>query len=291
MADITPQMVKELREMTGAGMGDCKKALVEAEGDPKKAIEILRKKGAASASARAGRVANEGLIYTKTSPDFKKSIIIEINCETDFVSRNEEFIKYFTLLRDAYFDNNVNTVEDLLKLKVGNDTLESLHNEILAKFGEKIQIRRMGKLTVDNGWIDEYMHTGNKLAVLAVFEGASNPTPLAKSLAHDITMQIAAMNPKFVDRSEVNSATLENEKKLYAQQAIDEGKKPEIAEKIAQGKLEKYFSEFCLLEQSFVKDSNKVVGDVLKEISKEMGTDLKIKSFYRYFLGESEDNI
>ncbi|MCE5304879.1 MAG: translation elongation factor Ts [Chloroherpetonaceae bacterium] len=291
MADITPQMVKELREMTGAGMGDCKKALVEAEGDPKKAIEILRKKGAASASARAGRVANEGLIYTKTSPDLKKSIIIEINCETDFVSRNEEFIKYFTLLRDAYFDNNVNTVEDLLKLKVGNDTLESLHNEILAKFGEKIQIRRMGKLTVDNGWIDEYMHTGNKLAVLAVFEGASDPTPLAKSLAHDITMQIAAMNPKFVDRSEVNSATLENEKKLYAQQAIDEGKKPEIAEKIAQGKLEKYFSEFCLLEQSFVKDSNKVVGDVLKEISKEMGKDLKIKVFYRYFLGESEDNI
>jgi len=291
MAEITPQMVKELREMTGAGMGDCKKALVEAEGNTKEAIEILRKKGAASASNRAGRVANEGLIFTKTSPDLKKAVIIEINCETDFVSRNEEFIKYVSLLRDAYFENDVNSLDELLKLKIGSDTIESLHNEILAKFGEKIQIRRLEKLTVENGWIDEYMHTGNKLAVLAVFEGASNPTPAAKSLAHDITMQIAAMNPKFIDRSQIDQSTLENEKKLYTQQAIDEGKKPEIAEKIAQGKLEKYFSEFCLLEQAFVKDSSKVVGDILKEISNEMGVEIKITSFRRYFLGESEDKL
>ena len=291
MAEITPQMVKELRDMTGAGMGDCKKALVEAEGNTKEAIEILRKKGAASASNRSGRVANEGLIFTKTSPDLKKAIIIEINCETDFVSRNEEFVKYVSLLRDAYFENNVKSVDELLHLKVGEDTIESLHNEILAKFGEKIQIRRLEKLTVENGWIDEYMHTGNKLAVLAIFEGASNPSQAARSLSHDITMQIAAMNPKFVDRSKVDQATLDNEKKLYAQQAIDEGKKPDIAEKIAQGKLEKYFTEFCLVEQAFVKDSSKVVSDVLNEISKEMGTDIKITSFKRYLLGESEDTL
>ena len=290
MVEVTPQMVKELREKTGAGIGDCKKALVEANGDTKEAVEILRKKGAASASNRAGRVAKEGLIYTKTSADLKKAIIIEVNCETDFVSRNEEFVKYVSLLRDAFFDSNVNTVDELLKLKVGDDTIESIHNEILAKFGEKIQIRRFDKLTVENGWIDEYMHTGNKLAVLAVFEGASNPTPLAKSLSHDITMQIAAMNPKFIDRSQVNHSTLENEKNIYIQQAIDEGKKPEIAEKIALGKLEKYFSEFCLLEQQFVKDGDKTVGDVLKEICNEMGTEIKIKAFRRYLLGESEED-
>lgn len=287
MADITPQMVKELRDMTGAGMGDCKKALVEANGDFKEAIEILRKKGAASAAKRAAKEAKEGLVLTKISDDLKKAVIIEINCETDFVSRNEQFVKYVETVRDAYFNNDkAINLDDILKTNVGNDTVEGIHNEILAKFSENIQIRRFAKVIVDNGFIVDYMHNGNKLGVLLVFEGATEVTDKAIQLSRDIAMQVASMNPRFVDRSQVDQTTLAKEKEIYTQVAIDEGKKPEIAERIAQGKLDKFFTEFCLVEQSFVKDSSKVVGDVVKEISNELNKDVKVKSFIRYFLGE-----
>lgn len=289
MADITPQMVKDLREMTGAGMGDCKKALVDANGDMKEAIEILRKKGAASAAKRATKEAKEGIVITKTSDDYKKACIVEVNCETDFVARNEEFIKYVETVMNAYFDNDVEKVEDLMKVKVGDDTLEGLHNEILAKFSENIGIRRFEKFTIENGYIVDYIHAGSKLAVLLEFEGATEINEKAKSLSRDIAMQVAAMNPRFVDRSYVNQETLDKEKEIYTQVAISEGKKPEIAEKIAQGKLDKFFSEFCLVEQAFVKEPNKVVADVVAEISKELGKDVKIKSFRRYFLGESTE--
>jgi elongation factor Ts len=290
MTDITPQMVKELREMTGAGMGDCKKALVDSNGDFKEAVEILRKKGAATAAKRAAKAAKEGLIFTKTSDDYKKSVITEINCETDFVARNEQFIAYVETVRDAYFHNdNANTYDDIMQTKVNNDTIGGIHNEILAKFSENIRLRRFEKVFVDNGYIVDYMHAGNKLGVLVVFEGASEITETAKSLSRDIAMQIAAMNPRFIDRSQVNQDILNKEKEIYLQVALDEGKKPEIAEKIAQGKLDKFFTEFCLLEQTFVKDSNKVVADVVKEISKELGKEVKIKNFVRYYLGESSE--
>lgn len=283
-------MVKELREMTGAGMGDCKKALVDSNGDFKEAVEILRKKGAATAAKRAAKAAKEGLIFTKTSDDYKKSVITEINCETDFVARNEQFIAYVETVRDAYFHNdNANTYDDIMQTKVNNDTIGGIHNEILAKFSENIRLRRFEKVFVDNGYIVDYMHAGNKLGVLVVFEGASEITETAKSLSRDIAMQIAAMNPRFIDRSQVNQDILNKEKEIYLQVALDEGKKPEIAEKIAQGKLDKFFTEFCLLEQTFVKDSNKVVADVVKEISKELGKEVKIKNFVRYYLGESSE--
>lgn len=289
MAEITPQMVKDLREMTGAGMGDCKKALVEANGDMKEAIEILRKKGAASAAKRATREAKEGIVTTKTSDDYKKACILEVNCETDFVARNEEFIKYVETVRDAYFNNDVDSLESLMKVKVGDDTIEGIHNEILAKFSENIGIRRFEKLTTENGYIVDYIHSGSKLAVLVEFEGASEINEKVKALSRDIAMQIAAMNPRFVDRSQVKQEILDKEKEIYIQVAISEGKKPEIAERIAQGKLDKFFSEFCLLEQAFVKEPNKVVADVVKEISAELGKDIKIKSFRRYLLGESAE--
>lgn len=289
MAEITPQMVKDLREMTGAGMGDCKKALVEANGDMKEAIEILRKKGAASAAKRATREAKEGIVTTKTSDDYKKACILEVNCETDFVARNEEFIKYVETVRDAYFNNDVDSLESLMKVKVGDDTIEGIHNEILAKFSENIGIRRFEKLTTENGYIVDYIHSGSKLAVLVEFEGASEINEKVKALSRDIAMQIAAMNPRFVDRSQVNQEILDKEKEIYIQVAISEGKKPEIAERIAQGKLDKFFSEFCLLEQAFVKEPNKIVADVVKEISAELGKDVKIKSFRRYLLGESAE--
>jgi elongation factor Ts len=287
MADITPQMVKELREMTGAGMGDCKNALVESNGDVKEAIEILRKKGAASAAKRASKAAKEGLILTKTSPENNKAVIVEVNCETDFVARNEQFIKYVETVRDIYFENDIKSVDELMGIPVNSDTVQGLHNEILAKFSENINLRRYDKVSAENGYIVDYIHGGSKLAVLVEFEGAQNPSEVAKAKSREIAMQIAAMNPRFVDRSEVDQTTLNKEKEIYTQVALDEGKKPEIAERIAQGKLDKFFSEFCLNEQSFVKDGSKVVGDVVKEISAEIGSDVKIKSFRRFALGEA----
>jgi elongation factor Ts len=289
MANITPQMVKDLREMTGAGMGDCKNALVEANGDTKEAIEILRKKGAASAAKRASKSAKEGLVYTKTNAENNKAVIVEVNCETDFVARNEEFIKYVETLRDAYFANDVKTIDELMLVPVNNDTVQGIHNEILAKFSENISLRRYEKLCSDNGFIVDYIHGGSKLAVLVEFEGSSNLTETAKVKSREIAMQIAAMNPRFVDRSEVDQTTLNKEKEIYTQVALDEGKKPEIAERIAQGKLDKFFSEFCLNEQTFVKDGNKIVADVVKEIGNEIGADVKIKSFRRFALGESTE--
>lgn len=287
MTNITPQMVKELREMTGAGMGDCKNALVEANGDKKEAIEILRKKGAASAAKRASKAANEGLVLTKTSPDYNKAVIVEVNCETDFVARNEEFVKYVETVRDAYFANDVKSIDDLMNVSVNSDTILGKHNEILAKFSENISLRRYDKISTNNGYIVDYIHGGNKLAVLVEFEGTSKISENAKNKSREIAMQIAAMNPRFVDRSEVDSQTLAKEKEIYTQVAIDEGKKPEIAERIAQGKLDKFFSEFCLNEQAFVKNPNLIIRDVLKEISTELGSEIKVKSFRRFALGEA----
>lgn len=287
MVEITAQMVKELRNKTGAGMGDCKKALVEAEGDINSANEILRKKGAATVAKRADRSANEGLVLSRTSEDGKKAIIVEINSETDFVAKNAEFISFSHIVADALINNAVNNIDELMNVKVGFETLLGLYNEILAKFGEKIQIRRFETINTD-GFVTDYVHAGSKLAVL-VEANTPNFTDEGKKVLRDIAMQIAAMNPIFVDRSVVTQAHIDKEIEIYTEQAIAEGKKPEIAVKIANGKLDKFYQEQCLVEQTFVKDPSKNINDVVKGISTEMGTDVKIKSFRRYFLGESLD--
>lgn len=285
MSEITPQMVKTLREKTGAGMADCKKALVDANGDMNEAIEILRKKGAASAAKRADRVASEGIIATRLSDDRKLAAIVEVNCETDFVARNAEFESYVNKVADALLGNEINNVDELMKIKVNGDTIEGIHNEILAKFGEKIDIRRFERIKSE-GTIATYNHAGNKLAVV-IEVSAPNLNDTAFALLRDIAMQIAAMNPQFIDRNDVDQATLAKEKEIYVQQAIDSGKPADIADRIATGKLEKFYQEQCLVEQSFVKDPNKTVNDVVKEISNIAGCEVKILSFRRYLLGEN----
>lgn len=284
MAEITAQMVKSLRDKTAAGMADCKKALVEADGDMELAIEILRKKGAASASKRADRAANEGIIATRLSADGKTIAVVEVVCETDFVARNEDFVVYVNKVADALRDNEVASTDELMKIKVGNDSIEGLHSEILAKFSEKIEIRRFEKMHT-KGIFTDYIHLGSKLAVI-VEVSADKLSDKSLASVRDIAMQIAAMNPQFVDRSEVNNEILAKEKEIYKQQAIDSGKKEDIAEKIAEGKLEKFYEEQCLVEQAFVKDSKKTVGDVVKEIAADFGSDVKVVSFRRFFLGE-----
>jgi elongation factor Ts len=285
MADISAAMVKELRDKTGAGMADCKKALVDADGDLNLAVDVLRKKGAASAAKRADKSANEGMIVALTNPDGKTGAIVEINCETDFVARNAEFIDYVNTVANAYLENSVNNADELYKLTHNGIVIENLHNEILAKFSEKIEARRLDRW-VTNGFITAYIHAGNKLAVL-IDVSADNLNNEAQQLVRDIAMQIAAMNPQFVNRTQVDTTTLEKEIEIYKQQALEQGKKEEIAEKIAQGRLEKFYSESCLIEQAFVKDPSMTITDVLKKISEITGSEVSVNRFLRYSLGES----
>lgn len=282
MAEITAQMVKELRDKTAAGMADCKKALVEAEGDMDKAVEILRKKGAASAAKRADRNAKEGVICAMISDDNKTGVLVEINCETDFVAKNQDFVDYATTVAKAYLNNEAKDVEALMNVKVGNDSVADLHNGILAKFSEKIEVRRMHKINT-NGFLSAYNHFDKKLGVL-VEANLASPCDASKTAVHDIALQIAAMNPVSIDRSSVSEEKIQKELEIYKEIAINEGKKPEMAENIAKGKLNKFFQESVLLEQVFAKDNTKKVSEVLAEAN----ADLKIVSFTRYALGEEE---
>lgn len=283
MADITPQMVKDLREKTGAGMADCKKALSETNGDMNAAIEYLRKKGAAAAAKRTDRTANEGMIATRISDDAKTAAYVEVTCETDFVSRNEGFTSYVESLADVLFANNPSTLEEFMALPMGSITVQDAHNEILAKFSEKIDINRFEKRNTD-GSFTVYTHGGSKLVVVVEIS-ASNLSDSSKASVKDIAMQIAAMNPQFLDRSSVDTATLEKEIEIYKEQAIQEGKNPEIAAKVAQGRVEKFYKESCLVEQAFVKDTKMTISDVVAQIAKDSGVDAKIVAFSRIAIG------
>lgn len=281
---ITPQMVKELREGTGAGMADCKKALEETQGNFDEAVEYLRKKGAASAAKRADKEANEGLIVTVSNDNNTKTALVVVTCETDFVAKNQEYVDYVTTVATSLLNNNVNSIADLLKVKVGKDSVEDLHNSILAKFSEKIDIAKI-EVYETTGYVESYIHGGSKLGVLLELS-SSKLNDGAKQLVKDIAMQIAAMQPVAVDRTGVSTDTLDKEIEIYKEQAILEGKKPEIAERVALGKVEKFYKENCLIEQVFVKDSKKSVSDVLAEISKEIGDEVKINRFVRIAIGE-----
>lgn len=277
---ISAQMVKELRDKTGAGMADCKKALDETQGDMQLAVEYLRKKGAASVSKRSDRAANEGLALALTSADGKTGSLVEVNCETDFVGRNAEFVEFAHAISRAVLATGEADGDALWNFSLDSKTLGNLRDEILAKFNEKIELRR-AKYFTTSGTLVGYNHAGNKLAVMLEMSVASANDAQA-GLMRDISMQIAAMNPLYVDRAQVKSDALDKEIEIYKEQAVNEGKSAEIAERIAKGRVEKYYQENCLVEQSFVKDSAKTVGDVVKDI----GADAKVVSFHRYFLGE-----
>lgn len=280
MANITPQMVKDLRTKTGAGMGDCKKALTETDGDMTTAIEYLRKKGAASAAKRADKTATEGKIFIKTSDNLKTGVMVEVNCETDFVGMNDDFLKFVDIIGNTVLNGNYKSFEEMKKVEIEGSTVEGLYNDILAKFSEKIEVRRIHKIETD-GSVVSYLHSNGKLGVLLEL---SNNTLEGDALgyAKDITMQIAAMNPSFIDRSGVKQETLDKEIEIYRTQAIESGKKEEIADRIAHGRVEKFYGESCLVEQQFVKDGKKVVSDILKAIA----DDTKVKAFVRFNLGE-----
>ena len=275
MSTISKDDVLNLREKTSAGLIDCKRALVDSGGDMEEAISILRKKGVASAAKKAGRDAGEGIISQNISDDRKKGVLVEVNCETDFVAKNEDFISFSSevaaeLLSDPSVD------------------LEEKRTEQVAKIGENIRISRFEVLEpAGNGLVESYVHTGSKVAVLISLSSDSEDNINANSvveMARDLCMHIAATSPVCVSREDVPTDLVEKEKDIALAQA--EGKPPQAIEKIVQGKLDKYFSTSCLLEQPFVKNPDQTISQFVELVSKEAGLKLKVEKFIRFQVGE-----
>ncbi len=276
---VTSEMVKKLRDKTGAGMMDCKKALDESNGDMDLAIEILRKKGAATAAKRSDKAANEGIVVSKLSADAKRGVIVEVNCETDFVARGNDFVEFANSIAAIVFEKSPASAEALLALPHPNGkTVSDALTELVGKIGERTEIKRFTIVNSQNGFMESYIHMGSKLGVLVELSTEFSPT--TKTLARDIAMQVAAMNPSVVARENVKKELIEKELEIYRQQAKNEGKPDQIADKIAQGRLEKYYQEVVLLEQSFIKDAGKTIKDLLSG-------GISVKQFIRYQLGET----
>ncbi len=286
MAAISLQLIKELREKTGAGFADCKSALEAANGDLQAAIEYLRQRGAVLAAKRADRVAREGVVLAATSDDGRKAVLLELNCETDFVARTEEFLRFAESIVQALLEHDIGSEAELWHSTIGGKTLGDLRDEMAAKIGEKIQLRRYHVLKSD-GYFAAYVHAGNRLAAVVEVAPSQLPQEL-RILARDLAMQVAAMQPEFVRREDIPTELFERELELHRQQALSEGKTPEVAERIARGRVEKFFQERCLLEQAYIRDPNRTVGEVIAEAAQRVGTALEVRRFWRYFLGETE---
>lgn len=272
---ITAQMVKELREKTGAGMMDCKKALTETNGDMEKAIDWLREKGMAKAAKKADRIAAEGT--TLIEVDGNTAVILEVNSETDFVAKNEGFKTLVKELADHLLKHKPATVEEALQQKMDNGaTVEEHINAAIAKIGEKITLRRFAVVEKgDNTVFGAYLHMGGRIGVLTVLEGTTN-----SDIAKDVAMHIAAINPKYVSRDEVSADEIAREREVLKQQALNEGKPENIVEKMVEGRLGKFFEDICLLEQSFVKNPDVKVRQFVES------NGATVKSFIRYEVGE-----
>lgn len=269
---ITAQEVNKLRQMTGAGMMDCKKALVEADGDFDKAIEILRKKGQKVSASRSDRETTEGAVFVKASRDKKEAVLISLNCETDFVAKNEDFLNAGEQILEAAFQHKPASIEDLKQLKVGDLTIEEKITEMVGKIGEKINIGAYEILQGDI--VVTYVHAGNKLGVLVALE---NINDAAEEAGKDVAMQIAAMHPISVDKDDVDQATIDRELEIGREQARAEGKPENMLDKIAQGKLNKFFKENTLMNQAYVKDPNQTIAQYLNSVNKGM----KVTKFKR----------
>jgi len=272
---ITAQMVKELREKTGAGMMDCKKALMETGGDMDKAIDYLREKGIAKAAKKADRIAAEGITYIEK--DGNTAVILEVNSETDFVAKNEGFLTLVKELAQHLLKNKPASVEEALAQTMENGATVSEHiNTAIAKIGEKITLRRFAILEKgDNAVFGAYQHMGGRISVLSLLEGTTD-----ESVAKDVSMHAAALSPKYVSKEDVPQAEVEHEKEVLKQQALNEGKPEQIAEKMVIGRLNKFFEEICLLNQSFVKNPDQTVEQFVKSHN------ATVKTFIRYEVGE-----
>ena len=286
---ITASMVKELRELTGAGMMNCKKALSECEGNVERAVEILREKGLAAAAKKAGRVAAEGIVKTYITEDGKKASIVEVNCETDFVSINEAFIAFADNVAKQVALNDYADVDELKAAKYIADeamTVTEALTTLIAKIGENMDLRRFKKLSVENGAINSYIHGGGKIGVIVELESNTEKVEEVKALAREVAMQVAASNPLYLDRNSVDQENLEKEREIYKVQALNEGKPEKIVNKMVEGRINKYLKEVCLVDQLWVKNGDLTISKLLEEEGKKLGAEISVKAFVRFEKGE-----
>ncbi|MEA4928213.1 MAG: translation elongation factor Ts [Candidatus Limiplasma sp.] len=292
MAEVTSQMVKELRETTQAGMMDCKKALIEAAGDMERAIEWLREKGLAAAAKKAGRIAAEGMVAGFVTPDVKIGVIVEVNCETDFVANTDNFKDFCAKIAHHIAKANPADVESLLTQPFAEDpskTITDLVSDATVAIGEKISIRRFARYEAKAGVVETYIHMGGKIGVLLEVDNNKPETytnEVFKTYYHDLTLQIAAARPSYVLKHEVPTDMLDKEKEILRAQALNEGKPEKIVDKMVEGRIEKYYKEVCLIDQPFVKDPDKSIAQYTDEVAKAIGATISPVKFERFERGE-----
>jgi len=292
MAQVTAQLVKELRETTQAGMMDCKKALIETDGDMEKAIEYLREKGLAAAAKKASRIAAEGMVEGYVTDDGKTGVIVEVNCETDFVANTDNFKDFCKKIAKHIAVAAPQDVEALLQQKFVDDPAKSitdLVSDATVAIGEKLSVRRFARYEAKAGVTETYIHMGGKIGVLVE---VNNDTPATftadafKAYYHDLALQIAAAKPEYVLREEVPTETLDKEKKILREQALNEGKPEKIVDRMVEGRIAKYYKDICLTEQPYVKDPNQTINQYTAEVEKTIGAKIGPVRFERFERGE-----
>lgn len=290
--EVTANMVKELREMTGAGMMDCKKALAASDGDMDKSIEFLREKGLAAAEKKAGRIAAEGMVDAYVSKDGQVSAIVEVNSETDFVAKNEKFRDYVAAVATQAANSSAKDLEGFLAEAWTLDTTKTVKEQLstmISLIGENMNIRRYEKIVPSNGFAVSYIHGGGRIGILVEVESTVNNAEVQEA-AKNVAMQIAAMSPKYVNQSEISAEFIAYEREILKAQVMNDEanlKKPEnILEKMVEGRLNKELKEFCLVDQAYVKDGEISVGQYLTNVSKQVGAPVAIKRFIRFETGE-----
>jgi elongation factor Ts len=284
---ITSGMVKELRERTGAGLMDCKAALTASGGDMEAAIDHLRTKGLAAAAKKSSRIASEGVVCAHVEGN--SGALVEVNCETDFVARTDDFVALAKGVAALVNAKAPRDVDEALTLPAGGANLGEKLVATVAKIGEKISFRRFARLETPvgmPGMVVPYIHAGGKIGVLVAVSGADRSNAAVAALAKDLAMQVAAANPSYVGRNDVPAPVIEHEKTIYREQAKASGKPDKILDKIADGKLEKYFGDFCLVEQAFIKDPDRKVSQLLADAGKAAGAPIAVCAFARFQVGE-----
>jgi len=283
---VTALMVKELRERTGAGMMDCKKVLEETDGDMDRAIEVLREKGLAKAAKKAGRVASEGLVRLAFSPDGKASAMVEVNSETDFVAKNQDFVDFVEHLSVMSLEAADTNVEIFLGLAYKNEgTVQEVLSNKIATIGENLSVRRIHKGNTPGVVYVGYTHGNGKIGVIIGLKTEASAEEVAV-VGKDVAMQVASMNPKFIDETSVDPEYLESEKKILIQQALNEGKSADIVEKMVVGRLKKELKETCLVEQKFVKNGDMSVKEYVESVGKQIGKSIEVAEMIRFEVGE-----
>jgi elongation factor Ts len=290
--EVTASMVKDLREMTGAGMMDCKKALAATDGDMDKAVEFLREKGLAAAEKKAGRIAAEGIVDINVSADGKVAAIVEVNSETDFVAKNEKFRDFVAAVAAQAAKSGTNDIDAFLAEKWALDPSKTVKEELssmIAIIGENMNIRRFERVVAANGFVTSYIHGGGRIGILVDIDSTVNNAEVQEA-AKNVAMQIAALSPKYVNQSEISADFIAHEKDILKAQIMNDpanSKKPEnIIEKMLEGRLQKELKEFCLVDQVYVKDSEVSVGQYLASVSKQVGAPVTVKRFVRFETGE-----